>query len=163
MAVSTRCRRAAGFSVVEAMVATSVMVIGLLAVASATTSTQLLRKRSLDEDAVFRGIVSRIEQARGELFAETAFHDQVAAAIPAGGEYEQGMPLDNDGDGTQDVPFEPGDSATPVLTLRITAPDPPSDPARLLMIEVSASWWSLGGKRSRAMSVLVANRTGYGI
>ena len=46
MDVRTRRRRAAGFSVVEAMVATSVMVIGLLAIASATTSTQLLRKRS---------------------------------------------------------------------------------------------------------------------
>jgi hypothetical protein len=154
--------RAAGFSVVEALIASSVLVIGLLAVASATTSTQLLRKRSLDEEAVFRGMVSRLEQARGELFSPTPFHDAVAAAVAGGGTFEQGVILDNDQDGDQDVPFAAGDSVTPVMRLRVTAPATPGDPSLLLEVEVTATWYGVGGQRTRNASTLVANRSGFG-
>lgn len=144
------------------MMATSVMVIGLLAVASATTTTQMMRKRTIDEDKVFRGMVARLETCRGELFRDTDFQDEVSDQVAVDGTYQGQFLLDLDGDGEQDVSASPGDSDTPVFAVTITAPDPPGNPNVLLEVTVTATWYGVGGMRTRTIQGLVGNRTGYG-
>lgn len=158
----TLCSKVRGFSVLEVMMATTVMVIGLLAVASATTTTQMMRKRTIDEDKVFRGMTARLETCRGELFRDTDFQDAVTAQLAADGEYEGEFSLDLNGDGEQDVSAAAGDSDTPIFTVTITAPDPPNDPNVLLQVTVQANWFGVGGARTRTVSGLVGNRTGFG-
>lgn len=154
--------KSAGFSVLEIMMATSVMVVGLLAVASATTTTQMMRKRTIDEDKIFRGMIARLETCRGELFRDTDFQDDVSEQIAADGTYEGAFILDLDGDGEQDVSASAGDSDTPVFAVTIRAPDPPGDPNVLLEVTVNASWYGVGGIRTRTVQGLVGNRTGFG-
>ena len=70
--------------------------------------------------------------------------------------------LDADGDGTQDVSFAAGDKATPIMTVTVTAPNPPDDPTILLNVRVDASWYGVGGTRTANIESFVSNRTGYG-
>ncbi len=155
-------RQTGGFSLVEVMIASTILVFGLMALAGATTSTQLLRKRALDEDQVFRGLVSQLERARSDLFSNTAFYTAVKAAIAAGGKFQQGYILDGNGDGIQDVSSAPGNKNTPVLTVDITVPPSPGDATKVLFVQVTAKWYGAGAQRTRTVSETVANRSGYG-
>jgi len=151
-----------GFSLIEVMVSMTMLVVGLMALASAASTTSLLRKRNLQEDLVFQGLVDRLEWVRGELFADTPFYDNVQAALVAGGSYQQAFRLDTDGDGVQDLSFVAGDQATPILNVTVEAPAAPADPGDVLVVQVGASWYGVGGDRTNSISSLVANRSGYG-
>jgi Prokaryotic N-terminal methylation motif len=153
--------RNTGFSVVEVMVATTILVVGLLAVASSTITTQMIRKRSLDEDTVFRGMTACLEQCRGDLYRDTEFHDAVQAALAGGDEYQGNFILDLNGDGEQDVSQTAGDQDTPVLTVNVVAAEPTDDPNVLVEVTISATWYGVGGQRTRTIRGFVANRTGY--
>ena len=154
--------RNAGFSFIEVMITTAVVVIGLLAVASSTATTSLLRKQGIQEDTVFYGLSSRMEWVRGQLFANTPLQNGVEQSLAAGPSHVETFQLDVDGDGTQDVSFTAGDQNTPVISVTIEVPDPPGDPNVLLQATVTANWYGAGGNNTRSISSLIANRTGYG-
>ncbi|MBI4882181.1 MAG: type II secretion system protein [Planctomycetes bacterium] len=154
--------RGRGFSLIEVMVSTSVVVIGLLALASASTTTSLLRKRGIQEDIVFEGLMSRLEWVRGELYTASAFQAAVEASLAGGGAHVASYLLDNDNDGIQDLSFAAGDQATPVIQVTVSPPDAPADSSDIVQVLVSATWYGVGGARSTSISSFVANRSGYG-
>ena len=154
--------RKGGFSLIEVMVSMTMIVVGLMALASASSTTSLLRKRNLEEDRVFQGMVDQLEWVRGELFADTPFYDNVRAAMAAGQPHQQGFRLDSDGDGIQDLSFSAGDQATPVLNVTVQAPIAPADSDDLLVVQIDAQWYGIGGNRTRTLGCLVANRSGFG-
>lgn len=156
-----RCRTT-GFSFVEVMASITILVIGLLSVMASTTTQSLLQRRAREQEQVFAGIVARLEWARSSLFRDSDFQDAVEAGLAAGPQYTTSFPLDLDLDGAQDLPFAPNDSETDVLSVVVTAPDPPADGNVLLQVTVTARWYGVGGQRTWSDSVLVANRTGYG-
>jgi hypothetical protein len=144
------------------MVSATILVVGLLALTSASTTTSLLRKRGVQEDMVFEGLMDRLEWVRGELYTDGAFHQQAVGALASAGQFAASFPLDNDGDGIQDLSFAAGDKTTPIIQVAIAVPDPPGDADVMLQVVVTATWYGIGGNRSRSLSTFVANRVGYG-
>lgn len=152
---------AAGFSLLEVMIATVFLVVGLMAVVGTATTQSLLRKRGIEEDRVFAGMVSRMEWIRGELFSDSALYDQVAAATAGGGTLETTFALDEDGDGVQDVSAAAGDDETPVLSVAVSAAPPYFNSERLLQVVLTANWYGASGNRTLSLETLVSNRSGY--
>lgn len=154
--------REEGFSLVEVMVSATIIVVGLLAVASASTTSALLRKRGAQEDLVFNGMTARLEWVRGELFTASAFHQNAFESLDAGLNYMVSFPLDNDGDGAQDLSFAPGDAVTPIIQVTVAAPGAPASADDIVQVVVRASWYGVGGNRTANLTSFVANRGGFG-
>ncbi|MFG0318854.1 MAG: prepilin-type N-terminal cleavage/methylation domain-containing protein [Planctomycetota bacterium JB042] len=152
--------RASGFSLVEVMITMTVAVVGLLAVASATTSTSLLRKRGAEEGAVFAAMVGRLEWVRSQLYSDSAFHDASMTAIAAGEAHVQPFLVDADGDGIQDLSGTKEMAATPILEVTVTE-DGAHDPDDLVRVSLTATWYGIGGVRTRNLDAFVANRRGF--
>lgn len=160
--MTQRAFRNRGFSLVEVMLVATMLVMGLLAVISATTTESMVHRRSIQEGQVFEAMTRRAEWVRGELFRSTALQTAVTEALTGGNPYTAQYIVDADNDGTQDLSRTPGDRNTPILTVVITAPAPTNDRKKLLEVDVSASWYGIGGQRTASISTLVANRNGYG-
>lgn len=152
--------RGKGFSLVEVMLATVSLVVGLLSVVGTTTTTSMLRKRGIEEDRIFTGLVNRAEWVRGQLFADTALQNQCDEGI-GGGEVVVTFMLDDDANGIQDLPAAPGDIATPVISCSIQPAEPFDDALRLVRVRLTASWYGVGGQRTMSIECLVGNRNGY--
>lgn len=151
-----------GFSLVEVMVTMTVLVVGLLAVASAATSTSLLRKRGMEETAVVSAMVGRLEWVRGELYSDSDLHAAAIESLALGEPYTQLFTIDTDGDGVQDLSAAPDDNETPILRVTVRETDAGLDPSIMVQVDVDATWYGVGGTRTRTVSSLVANRRGYG-
>ncbi len=152
--------RISGFSLVEVMITMSVVVVGLLAVATAAHSTSLLRKRGAEEGAVFAAMVGRLEWVRSQLYSDSAFHDASMAALAAGGAHVQSFLVDADGDGIQDLGGTKQNAAAPILEVTV-AEDGTHDRDDLVRVSIAATWYGVGGVRTRSLDAVVANRRGY--
>lgn len=157
----TRRTRQRGTSLVEAMVTGSVLVVGLMAVAGATSVSSLLRQRGQQQQMVFGAMESRLEQIRGELFQPTALQTDVSKDIVKSGSCTKTYTIDANGDGIQDLSFAAGDQKTPILTVKFSAANPPNDATELIQVDITAQWYGVGGKHSSTLQSLVANRTGF--
>jgi len=143
------------------MVTMVILIVGLLAVASATTSTSLLRKRGIQEDAVFNAMLGQMNWVRGELYSDSDFHAATMDGLATGAEYSQSFLLDADGDGQQDMSATAGDNQTPILQVTVSAADGVDDSSVAVQVDVNASWYGVSGVRTRTLGALIANRRGY--
>lgn len=137
------------------------LVIGLLAVVSATTTTALIRKKAMEEEAIFAGMQGRLDWARSQLYSDTPFHNAAMASLAVGPDHVQSDVLDADQDGVQDLSYAIGDAVTPILSLTVTSPIDPGDPTILVQVDVSATWYGVSGNRTKTLGMLVSNREGY--
>ena len=154
--------RSSGFNLVEVMIATVSLVVGLLSVVGTTTTTSMLRKRGVEEDRVFQGLVSRAEWIRGQLYSDTPLQNQCDDTLTgAGTQLTVNYIMDENGDGQQDFPSSPGDNATPIVTCVIEPAAPFNNASRLVQVTLTASWYGVSGQRTNSIDCLIGNRSGY--
>ena len=152
-----------GFSLVEVMVAITVMIVGLMAVTAATTTSAMMRKRATEEQTIFTAMQSQLESIQADLFTVSDLQTQIdnqEGALAGGQPFTLSFNVDTNGDGNQDMLFAKDDKETPIVGVTITAPT--GQPSVLLRVDVAANWYGVGGDRNMTMSTLVGNRRGYG-
>ena len=122
-----------GFTLVELMIAMTVLSIAMIGLLTAFMSVGPLSDVMWDDTVIFNALRGRLESIRSYNYADI---------------------MTNFDGTTFDIPdVEPVAAGTPVGSTEVTAPDPPNDPARMIEVRVTAHWKAITGPRTESIAL----------
>lgn len=138
---------ARGFTLVEVILSTGVLVVGVVALAAGVTSLSQLRRTTTETQRAVTAARTRLEQLRGEDFSTLVTN----YGVPVG------FAVDLDGDGYPDLDPVAGAAEAGSIEVQVVTDVPASAVGQLLRGVATVRWRGVGGDREVRLVTMISD------